>query len=74
MPGRRGILPVKQRDVARAIRGARSAGVNVGRVDINPRDGTVSIIIPAPLASEAQQTNEWDRALGKPPLKVRPRI
>jgi hypothetical protein len=34
----------KQRDIARAVRGATAAGMKVGRVDIEPTTGRISII------------------------------
>jgi hypothetical protein len=39
----RGAAKFTQSDVARAVRGARAAGVDVGRVEINP-DGTIAIV------------------------------
>jgi hypothetical protein len=72
MPGRRGALPFKQTDVARAIRGAKKAEMDVARVEIDPHDGTLTIV-PLGAAPDIRQ-NEWDKALGKPPAKIRLRI
>jgi hypothetical protein len=73
MPGKRGILSFKQRDLERALRAGKRAGVEV-RVDIL-RDGTLSII-PVSGPQETPQTNEnpWDKALGQPPSKIRSRV
>jgi hypothetical protein len=34
----------KQRDIARAVRGAEAAGVKIARVDIEPNSGRISIV------------------------------
>jgi hypothetical protein len=57
-----------QRDLARVFRAAKQAGVDV-QVTI-ARDGTLSVI-PVSGPQEAAQTNEWDKALGHPPAKIR---
>jgi hypothetical protein len=44
MPGKRGALTFKQRDVSRAIRGAKKAGIDIARIEIDPCDGTFTII------------------------------
>jgi hypothetical protein len=41
---RRGPCKFKQRDVVRAVRAARAAGVVIGRVDIDLSTGKISII------------------------------
>jgi len=38
----------KQRDVARAVRGAEAAGIQIGRVDIDPASGKISIVPTGP--------------------------
>jgi len=45
----------KQRDVARAVRGAEAAGIRVARVDIEPSTGRISIVpagIPVAISTE----------------------
>jgi hypothetical protein len=37
-------LPFKQRDVERAIRAVHARGLPVGRVDIDPKSGFISIV------------------------------
>jgi hypothetical protein len=58
----------KMRDITRALKGAEHAGV-AASVDIL-RDGTIRL---TPMAAEAPapapETNEWDRVLGKPPVR-----
>jgi hypothetical protein len=54
----------KQRDIARAVRGAEAAGIEIGRVDINPVTGKISIVP----ATEPKNDSELDRWLeGQPP-------
>jgi hypothetical protein len=64
----RGPCRFKQRDVARAFKAAKAAGVEVARVDLAP-DGTISVI-PAdrqnPQNRQIPSNNEWDDVLGKP--------
>jgi len=38
----------KDRDVRRLIKSAREAGLNVGRVSVNPRTGELSVIARQP--------------------------
>jgi hypothetical protein len=49
----------KQRDVARAVRGAEAAGVKIGRVDIDPATGKISIVP----AAEPKNDTDLDRWL-----------
>lgn len=60
---------VTQADIARTMRAAVRAGVNVGRVEIHP-DGSVVIHMvdrdsarPILPASEGEGSNEWDEVL-----------
>jgi hypothetical protein len=56
----------KVTDVRKAFEAARDAGINA-RVDIL-RDGTLRLTPMAPEAP-APDANEWDRVLGKPPVR-----
>ena len=60
----------KQRDVTRAFKAAKTAGLNV-RIDIAP-DGKLSII-PVK-GDDPPQPNEWDEVLGTTSDKVHPRL
>jgi hypothetical protein len=60
----------KQRDITRAFKAAKTAGLNV-RIDIAP-DGKLSII-PVK-GNDPPQPNEWDEVLGTPSDKVHPRL
>jgi hypothetical protein len=51
----------RQRDVARAVRGAEAAGVKIGRLEIEPHTGRISII-PAGVSSS---DCELDRELAE---------
>jgi hypothetical protein len=65
-PTKRGVARFKERELARAVRAARSAG-GVERVEVT-RDGVINVIL-APKDGEAKQTggnnDEWDEALKK---------
>ena len=71
MPGKRAPSRFTQRELAKAFRAAKSEGIDV-QIKIT-RDGTLTINQLAGDAS-AQPENEWDKALGKPAPKVRPRV
>jgi hypothetical protein len=53
----------RQLDVTRAIKAAKAAGVDIGRIEI-ANDGRIVIITAAKAAvqAEAGEDNEWDRA------------
>jgi hypothetical protein len=53
----RGPCKFKQRDVVRAVRAARAAGVAIGRVDIDLSTGKISIIS----AHDSAKDNPLDR-------------
>jgi hypothetical protein len=59
----------KQRDVSRAIRGAKNVGIDVARIEIDPRDGTLTIL-PLRVPLDTPEPNEWGKALAKPPVKA----
>jgi hypothetical protein len=58
----RGPCRFKQRDVERAIRAARSCGVEIARVEIG-QDGQIILVScrsPEPNREIGAQPNEWD--------------
>lgn len=57
----RGPLTFRQRDVERMIKGARRAGLLVGRVEIT-KDGTIAVVTGADEKS-TPDANEWDSVL-----------
>ena len=48
----------KQRDIARAVRGAEAAGVEIGRVDIDPLTGKISIV-PTVASKNYSELDSW---------------
>jgi len=58
----RGPCNFRQTDVKRAIKGARAAGMEVARVEIN-KDGVIVVVPsckPEGPADERSEANEWD--------------
>ncbi|WP_286297256.1 hypothetical protein [Aminobacter sp. SS-2016] len=50
----------KQVDLVRAIKGATAAGVNIGRVEIDPATGKIVLVTSAEVAVEAgNPVDEW---------------
>jgi hypothetical protein len=49
----------RQRDVTRAVKATRAAGVDIARIEVAP-DGTIRIITSRETA-RAEEENEWDR-------------
>jgi hypothetical protein len=49
----------RQQDVARAIRAAIAAGVDIARIEV-AKDGTI-VIVTASQDREPKAENEWDR-------------
>lgn len=57
----RGAQNVKQGDIAKALKAARSAGVDVQRFEIDPTTGKIVIFAGKPDDPEkAKPGNEWD--------------
>ena len=50
----------RQRDMTRAIRAARAAGVEIARIEIDP-NGRIVIIAGNGEQPEQREVNEWDR-------------
>lgn len=57
----------RQRDIARAVRGAEAAGVEIGRLDIDPATRKISIVP----ASEIKNASDLDRWLKEKPQNAR---
>ncbi len=55
-------IPFKQADVLRAVKGARAAGMELGRVEIDPATGRI-VLVAATGAQEPQ--NDLDLWLEK---------
>ncbi len=51
----------KQQDVTRAVKGAKAAGMRVGRVEIDPNG---RIVILSESVAPASEPNPWDTVLG----------
>jgi hypothetical protein len=51
----------RQRDLTRALRGAKAAGVDVAEVRVT-KDGTI-VIVPAQALTAAAEANEWDEVV-----------
>jgi hypothetical protein len=58
----RGPTTFRQRDVAAAIKAAKSAGIEVARVEIG-KDGKIVIVTGKPEQPPVGDTNEWDSAV-----------
>jgi hypothetical protein len=55
----RGPLPLKQADVTRALRGAVAAGVEIARVEIDPRAGSIVILTPRDFGTPVAAYDVW---------------
>ena len=65
---------VRMTNVKRAIKGAEMAGITVGRVEVNPRTGVVSIVPKdeARISEPEISDDGWDHAIAKKkPVPVR---
>jgi hypothetical protein len=51
----RKILPFRQSEVERAIRGVQARGLTVARIDIEPRLGKISVVPGPPLADTGSE-------------------
>jgi hypothetical protein len=59
----RGPSTFKQTDLTRAIKGARAAGIDVARIELNKNGRIIIVPIQTATASEIIR-NEWDDVLG----------
>lgn len=55
----RGPLAITQADVTRALRGAVAAGVEIARVEIDPRNGNIIILTPRDSGSLVAPYDVW---------------
>jgi hypothetical protein len=55
----RGRLRFRQKDVVRAVKAVKAAGIEVGRIEISP-DGTITIRPGKPVSMTDTKVNEWD--------------
>jgi len=62
---RRGRNPFKQRDVTRAVRSARAAGLAVGGLEVVTKDGTTIRILPKNPAEHSGGDNDLDAWIAK---------
>jgi uncharacterized LabA/DUF88 family protein len=53
----------KDRDIKRVVKAARAAGIDVARVEVNPRTGAIAAI--ARQADESAAANPWLDELAK---------
>jgi hypothetical protein len=54
-------MPFKQSEVARVVRAVESRGLNVRRVDVEPRTGKISILTGSD--KDAASDNPWDEVM-----------
>jgi hypothetical protein len=55
----RGACSFRESDVRRAIRAARAAGIEIGRIEVD-KDGKIVVVAGKPAEAEAKPANEWD--------------
>ena len=58
----RGKLAFRERDLTRAVKAAKKAGVEVARVKID-RDGTIVIEAGKPVEPAPDDIDKWDQAI-----------
>ena len=52
-------IPFKQADVHRAVKGATSGGMQVGRVEIDPTTGKIVLIATAEVPEPQNDLDRW---------------
>jgi hypothetical protein len=62
----RGPLTFRQQDLVRALKGARAAGIEVARVEID-KTGKIVIVTGSPRDERDSDRNEWDEINGAHP-------
>lgn len=55
----RGPLPFKQADVLRAVKGARAAGMELGRVEIDPSTGRIVLVAAGKVETPRNDLDKW---------------
>ncbi|HWK14826.1 MAG TPA: hypothetical protein VNS02_10550 [Rhizobiaceae bacterium] len=55
----RGPLPFKQADVLRAVKGARAAGMELGRVEIDPSTGRIVLVAAGKAETPRNDLDRW---------------
>ncbi|WP_075289899.1 hypothetical protein [Pararhizobium arenae] len=53
------LIPFKEADVMRAVRGATKAGMTIGSVEIDPKTGRIVIAAPGAVESEGAALDKW---------------
>ena len=54
-------IPFKQADVSRAVKGAISGGMRIGRIEIDPSSGKIIILPPDAKPAEENPVDMWLR-------------
>lgn len=52
-------LPFKQADVLRAVKGARAAGMDLGRVEIDPSTGRIVLVAAGKAEAPTNDLDRW---------------
>jgi len=71
-PTGRGRNFFKQRDVTRAVRSARAAGLSIGGLEVVTKDGTTIRILPKNTAEHSGGDNDLDAWIAKREKDARP--
>jgi hypothetical protein len=71
-PRGRGRSFFKQRDVTRAVRSARAAGLAIGGVEVVTKEGTTIRILPKNTAEHARGDHDLDAWIAKREKDARP--
>ena len=53
------LVPFRQADIARAVRGARAGGLAVGRVEIDPASGRIILSAAEEKAESESPLDSW---------------
>jgi hypothetical protein len=61
-------LRFTQREVQRVIKAARAMGLPIGKIEVDPGTGVITVV---PGTTDTADNNEWDDTDGKAPTQVR---